>query len=295
MPNSIAKSFTEFLTQIEPASSARQATPSIRKPIEQELKQQAGVARWVPAGSIRTSTSVRGFSAMDMLVVFAPRRVLSSSHTVVEECRQVIAHAVPKLEILAERGAIVVPFGPGNSDRYRVIPARSFELGEDNEEVYGIPDGAGDWSRTSPSLQQRYLDAQDKRTDATLRPLIRFVKAWKHLNEVPISSFYLEVAVATYLAQQPTVLYTQALWEIFRDLSERSLPSLKDPTNVSGLVQPCGHVFQRVAAQSAVGRALENIVLARKAAKANKIEEALGHWKQLYNGAFPEPGAQLPS
>lgn len=288
MTQAVSKSFAAFLERLVPDTEASKRSAAHRLVIEEALREHAGAARWVTAGSARTGTGIKDHSVNDVLVVLPADRIQPGSAAVLRWFVGVVAAALPRIEIVPEGSAVVVPFGPGKADRHRLIPARSLEFGQDSDEIFAIPDGSGGWIRTSPGLQGRYLDSQDRRAEAAARPLIRFVKAWKHFNEVPISSFYLELAATAYVTRQPNVLYTQALSEILHGLWEQQLAPLSDPARVSGSVQPFRHVFHRVAALGALERAVVQIEKARNAAKANRITHAIAAWNRLYNGGFPD-------
>ena len=47
----------------------------------------------------------------------------------------------------------------------------------------------------------------DRQHKGKVKPLIRFIKAWKYYRDVPISSFYLEMRVAKYAEEEETIVY----------------------------------------------------------------------------------------
>jgi len=51
-----------------------------------------------------------------------------------------------------------------------------------------------------------------------MKPLIRFVKAWKYYNNVPVSSYFLEMKVAKYASNEETILYLIDLKFFFKKL-----------------------------------------------------------------------------
>jgi hypothetical protein len=95
---------------------------------------------------------------------------------------------------------VVVPFGTTASERTEIIPADC--VGDRNGyKVYDIADCAEGWQKASPDAHNSYVRAVDDRA-GKVKPLIRFLKAWKWFRDVPISSFYLELRVAKYASQE---------------------------------------------------------------------------------------------
>lgn len=138
----------------------------------------------------------------------------------------------------------------------------------------------------SSGNHRRYVDEQDRRAEASARPLIRLVKAWKHFNNVPISSFYLELVSAHYVAQQSPIMYGHALGDLFTGFLQGQLAPFTDPTGVCGAVLPVRHVFDQAVAMQAVAQAAALIEEARAAARANRLEHSMRLWERLYNGGF---------
>ena len=287
MPTAVSKSFADLLERLVPDGPPPRAAEAQRRALDKALRSDLGAIQWVPAGSVRTRTNVKGHSPIDLLVVLRGEPVQSSSTAALRWFAGRVADALSSVETAVDSSAVVAPFGPGKANRHRFIPAPLLELGEHGSEVYGIPDGEGGWMRTSPALHDRYLDDRDRRAEATVRPLVRFVKAWKHLNDVPVSSYYLELVTAAHVARHRNLSYTQALAEIVQDLRQRRLAPVNDPACVSGSVDPFKHMFHRVRVLDAVGQGLEHIAAARAAARTNDVDEAIDRWNRFFNGAFP--------
>ena len=71
--------------------------------------------------------------------------------------------------------------------------------------VYDIPGAATGWLDTAPLEHLAYVTEVNSRQNIAggAKKLARLIKAWKYYNDVPISSFYLEMRAAQYLAGQP--------------------------------------------------------------------------------------------
>ena len=140
---------------------------------------------------------------------------------------------------------------------------------------------------SSPDAHNAYVRAIDQRLGEKVKPLIRFVKAWKYFNSVPISSFYLELFVATYAAGESSIWYNIDLNSIFRRLYYEHLPSISDPLGISEVIQAtsCATDFEEVSKK--VLSAHVHAKLAEEAKGENDIPKAFGWWDSLYNGRFP--------
>ncbi len=91
----------------------------------------------------------------------------------------------------------MIPFGVDGLETTEVIPA--YNAGADaGHNVYAIPDlsGGPKWILSAPQALRNHINDVDAAQDNQLKPLIRFVKAWKYLRNVQIQSIYLEAICA---------------------------------------------------------------------------------------------------
>jgi hypothetical protein len=273
--------FTALLDEIGvPAADA--AATEQRRLLDRVLCGEAGAVRCASAGSALTNTGIRGHSVQDVLVSLPTHRVRPNSVASVRWLAEVVEQAIPGRGVTCDPGAVVVPFGPGEADRHRLIPASLIERSSNDDEIYVIPDGEAGWTPTCPSRHRRFLDRQDRRAESAARSLVRFTKAWKYRHRVPVSSFYLELAALSYVAQQSAVLYSQALADLFQGFLDDRLEPVSDPTCVSGTVRPVRNVFDHVLAMEAVEAAVGEIEKARAAMRANEPEQSLEFWRSLF-------------
>ena len=61
-----------------------------------------------------------------------------------------------------------------------------------------------------------------------VKPLVRFIKAWKYFKQVPISSFYLELRVAKYADGESSIVYYIDVERILAWLWDIQLAALQD-------------------------------------------------------------------
>ena len=93
--------------------------------------------------------------------------------------------------------------------------------------------------RSSPSTHTAYVTEKNTGLAKKLKPLIRFLKAWKYYCNVPISSFYLELRATKWMEGESAIVYDIDLCTILRKLHSCSLAAMQDPKGVSGYVAAC--------------------------------------------------------
>ena len=120
-----------------------------------------------------------------------------------------------------------------------------------------------------------------------VRPLIRFIKAWKYYQNVPISSFYLELRIAKYVEGDSSITYSLDVKRIFSHLDSIDLRSMQDPMGVSGYINACTTDAKLEDAKSKLSTALNRAEKARDAEIGGDIKKAFESWDLLYNGNFP--------
>ena len=101
----------------------------------------------------------------------------------------------PNTDVRTSCPATVVPFGTDASETTEVTPAYYHSI-VNAFKTYDIPDCSGGWAKASPEAHNHYVREADQRLSNKVKPLIRFLKAWKYFQDVPISSFYLELRIA---------------------------------------------------------------------------------------------------
>lgn len=138
----------------------------------------------------------------------------------------------------------------------------------------------------SPDAHNSYVRSVNQKLSNKLKPLIRFIKAWKYLRNVPISSFYLELRTSKYASDESAIVYSIDVKQVFALLENIELAQIRDPMGVSGLISPCKTDSDLTSAKSKVSRALSRAIKARKAEEEGDIKEAFEWWNLLFDGKF---------
>src|SRR5258706_12085129 len=106
-------------------------------------------------------------------------------------------------------------------------------------------DWSGGYMKASPDAHKAYIAHVDEKLGGKVKPLIRFLKAWKCYREVPIMSFYLELRVAKYAAGEKTIIYEYDVRNVLKQLWDLQLASIQDPMGISGYIPACSSEAKR--------------------------------------------------
>ena len=185
--------------------------------------------------------------------------------------------------------AVTLNFGRSGSERYEVVPAFIQDTSDPDAFVYVIPSPGGGWMRSSPEGQKGFVASENNRLKDKLRPLIRFLKLWKYVHAVPISSYYLELFATYRMRDEALILFSWDLNTIFRELYYSKMPALENPGQVGGTVEACPSWLRSDVADHLV-RAHALAELAREAEVAKDEPGAFTYWNMLFDGQFPNYG-----
>jgi hypothetical protein len=141
--------------------------------------------------------------------------------------------------------------------------------------------------KTSPDAHNVYVRKINEKHSLKVKPLIRFIKAWKYYQSVPISSFYLEMRVAKYCEGESSIIYWLDIEHFLRRMLTGNLASLQDPAGISGYIRPCYSQANHDEAMSKLRTAVTRAENASAAKKNGDIRTAFEWWKKLYAYRFP--------
>jgi len=281
---SVSDGFEEFRRRLTTSTAETEAAKSHRASIEACLKNNFGLLRFFRSGSFGNGTNVRSYSDVDYFASL-PSVSSNSSSTLGAMASALRARFPTTYGIRVDSPAVVVPFGTDASEAHEIIPAKLTDSGDPR--MYRIPDGSGGWMNSSPRAQDEYVSKIDDQTGRKTKPLIRFLKAWKYFNDVPVSSFYLEMVAAKHAAAASPIIYSWDLRDIFAKLKNSGLAALDDPAGASGKIPACRTSRQTEEAQSKVATAARRSVEAKKDEDAGKTGDAFAWWNLLFNYNFP--------
>ncbi len=286
MPRTIEEGFRDFLSKLTPTSGETDAAKNHRQSIEQCIRTHFGLNRFWRTGSFGNGTSISGYSDVDYMASVPREKLKRDSFSSLKELRDALARRFPNTGVRTASPAVVVPFGTDRKETTEVTLADCVAKSGDFL-VYDIPNGNGGWMKASPDAHNSYVRRIDKSLSNKVRPLVRFIKAWKYNQNVPVSSFYLELRVASYASGESLIVYAIDVERVFRELHRMELARFRDPMGVSAYVSPCRTSAQLEDAISKLGTALSRAKRAREAEENGKVKEAFHWWNLLFDGTFP--------
>jgi hypothetical protein len=286
MPRTATQGFDIFLARLTPSDANRAKASLHRASIESKLESRFGVYRMFETGSFRHGTGVAGYSDVDFLVSLKSSRPQHSSSTLTA-VKDALVERFPLTYITVSRPAVVLHFG-GGYERVEVVPG-FYASSEDSGIKYKIPGFHEEWMESTPQAHLQYVDScnQQQGVKGGAKSLARLLKAWKYYRNVPVSSFYLEMRAAQYMATQSSISWPHDLAYVLRRLNEHSLASMNDPTGETGRIHACSSSATYTDARSKLSTASTRADRALEHYSAGRISSAFDDWDLLFNGKFP--------
>ena len=287
MPSTVEQGFTTLHGKLTPTVTETEAAKRHRISIETCLKNNFEITRFFRAGSFGNGTNVRGYSDVDCFASIPTKHLTQNSQSTLTKVWRVLDERFPNTRIGIRGPVIWLPFGTDASESTDVVPADFVHRDTNGNHIYEIADRQGGWMRTSPDAHNNYVDEINKKLGLKVKPLIRFIKAWKYFKNVPIYSFYLEMQVARYASKESSIVYSIDVERIFNLLWNNQLADMQDPKGISGYIHPCFSDVQKTDALSKLQTALGRAQKARDAESAEDIKSAYGWWGLVFDGKFP--------
>jgi len=290
MPSTVEQGFVKFHTWLTPTQGETDAAKRHRSSIEACLKTNFEITRFFRTGSFGNGTSIRCYSDVDYFASIPREKLKKDSSVSLRSVKDVLDQRFPGTGVRVNSPAVHVPFGTDASESTEIVPADY--LGETTINrsvypVYHIPDSEGSWMQASPDAHNTYVAYVNGEKGQKVKPLVRFLKAWKFFQNVPISSFYLEMRAAQYASNESRIEYSLDLKALLRKLYDLDLAALQDPMGISGYVRPCTTDVKKQDAFSKLETALGRAEKAVDAEKSGKISDAYSWWDLLFNNQFP--------
>ena len=283
----VEEGFNDFLAWITPTPGHSEAVKSHRKSISDTLTANFGMRRFFDTGSFGNDTSIHGHSDVDYFASIPDEKLDNDSNKALVQVRNALDARFPNTGVRVSCPAIRLPFGTDAKETTEVVPAVCLGKTSGYQYYYYIPNCSGKWMKSSPETHNAYVSSVDRRLGFKVKPLIRFLKAWKYYRSVPISSFYLELRVAKWSENESAIIYDMDVRSILHHLASIELAGIQDPTGVSGLIQPCNTDVQYNDALSKLETALSRASNARDASSNNDVASAFKWWNMLYDNKFP--------
>ena len=289
MATSANEGFRTFIGWLAPTQADRAKASSHRSTIEAKLDNVYGIYRMFQSGSFSHATGIKGYSDVDYFVSLKSSQPLLSS-SILNSIRNALQERFPYTTIRVSRPAVVLEFGNGY-ETCEIIPAYANSSITDNIMRFEIPGVATEWLQSTPEAHIKYVnECNTIPGNGYAKAFVRLIKAWKYYRSVPISSFYLEMRAASYIARQEKVIYAYDLYYFLKELKNNGLADMNDPTGSTGRILACSSESNRTDALSKLETAVTRAGNALDSHRNNKEADAFYYWGQLFNGHFPAYG-----
>ena len=286
MALTVAQGFETFLTRLVPLESQRVAASKHRASVEASLKNTLDVQLFRETGSFNHGTGIRGHSDVDLLVSLKGKP--GTSATALDHVKSALSVSFPHTTVRISRPAVVVEFNSGQ-ETWEIIPGYR-KSGKDEPALYDIPGvGSVDWMESAPLEHIAYVNEVNHKSGISggAKKLARLAKAWKYLNNVPMSSFYLEMRAAQYLAGEKFFEPGEDICRLLESLIKNNLGPMNDPKGVTSRFYACSTTAK---GEDTLSKAQTGATRARKAVEATKAsnsDHAFHYFDLLFGGKFP--------
>ncbi len=287
MAKTVEEGFKEFHSRLTPTLTESEAAKGHRDSIKACLVSSFGMTHFFKTGSFGNATSIRGYSDVDYFAVIPSGNLNENSLTTLRKMRNALDVRFPNTGVSVRTPAVWVPFGRDASESTEVVPADFIKTSSNGYNIYEIPDGNGGWMNSSPKAHNSWVTYVNKEKGYKVKPLVRFLKAWKYFRNVPISSFYLELRVTKYASGEDYIEYSYDVRKILSQLYSNSLAGIQDPMGISGVIPACQTEAQKQEAYSKLQTALIRANKARETEKNEKISDAFYWWNLVFDSHFP--------
>lgn len=290
MATTINGGFTTLTSWLVPTAAQKVALSRHRNSVAAKLKSSLAVTSFFSTGSSSNGTDVRSCSDVDFFARIPPQNQRGNSDRMLVVVKEVLQQRFPNTDIFIRNPAVVCAFGTDASEKLEVVPAYYSDQSSGGFNIYKIPNGHGGWMKSSPKVHNSYVTEVNDDLSKKVKPLIRLMKAIKYYNNIPISSFYLELRVTKWISDDTSVQYPYDVHAMLKNLVDCELAQMVDPKGISGYVSAASTENYRQDALSKLNTARGRAAWARHYESKDKIETAFDYWGKVFNGGFPAYG-----
>jgi len=288
----ISDAFKSLLARIAPLQSEIDAAECHIATIRTRLAEAYTLKGFVRAGSYSRGTFIRGSSDVDLFAVVTRDdarwgRGYMKSDTMLNNFRDELAARFRSTPVSRDIHAIVVCFSDCQVD---VVPTFFAGMTSAKYPMYSIPDGRGEWMTTSPAHHNAHIREADEASRSKLRGTAQLLKFWRECRQspVPISSFHIEMVLASEGTCRGIKSYAECLTEVLQGLAQRECRGLQDPLRISGLLPAVKSAAGREPALDSVKYSRDHAKLALIAERKGDLREAHRQWDIVFRGSFPK-------
>jgi Second Messenger Oligonucleotide or Dinucleotide Synthetase domain len=290
MARSVNEGFTKFIADLKPLQSEHDRAAAHRASVKSCLEKNFDCYNFFETGSFGNGTGVRHHSDTDYFAICPSNKLWNSSQYTLGRFREALKATFWNTDgISVNTPAVSIPFGTYASETMEITPAifnGLIDTPHGKKGYYSIPDYDDGWIQSSPDAHNSYVSYHDQRLGGKLKPLIQLIKAWKYINNAPISSFYLELRTTKYAEGETSIVYDIDVKNILKYLADNDLPMLQDPMKVSGYVKACSTAAKFETALTKIKADAERATKAVTNRESN-VDEAFRLWNLVFYNKFP--------
>lgn len=243
-------------------------------------------ARYV--GSFGRGTAIRGVSDIDLLFEM-PRSVYikynryssNGQSALLQAVKNCLQRSISTTDMAGDGQVVVVNFIGMHFD---VLPVFKTDVGN-----YIFPDthDNGSWQECDPVAEIQTYNLTNLRYSGKLKRLSQLARAWREINNVPISGFLIDTLAYQFLSRWPDntskgyVSYPDMLSDFFDFLGNQNREQNYWMAPGSGQ-----RVWRDGTFETKADRAYLNVVNAIACDKRARYREANEHWKSLFGRYF---------
>lgn len=291
MAKTIEQGFNTLISWLVPLTTEHEKASKHKSTVNSCLTTNFECTSLFETGSFGNGTGVRHYSDTDYFAVIPGNKLYTNSGTSLRLIKEALQKTFwSTTGIVVSCPAVKIPFGTYKSEELEVTPccnAGSVQTSMGNFRQYEIADCNGGWMHSSPRAHNAYVEHHDKRLNRKLKPLIQLIKAWKYYNEVPISSFYLELRVTKYAESEQVIVYDIDVKKILKNLLDIELASIRDPMGISGLIASSSTQVKKETSLSKLRTAVSRVEKAATAKSKENLDDEFYWWNLLFNNQFP--------
>lgn len=290
MAVTVEGAFGQLLDRLRASRAEVSTAASHRASIQAKLVESFGATAFFRTGSFGNGTNISGFSDVDYFAVIPREKLLADSSQTLERIASALRTRFPLTpNIRVNAPGVQLPFGLDGAEHTEVVPVDETGLTRLGFRQFDMPDRNGGWMFSAPESHNSYVGDIDARLSGRLKPLIRFLKAWRCFRSVPIRSFYLELFAAQYAEGETTIIYDIDVKALLQRLADQQLLAFQDPRfpNDYFWIEPGGSETTRQEALSRVQMAAGWAEDAVQWRLAGNVRNAFDRWRLVFNNEFP--------
>lgn len=280
----ISQHFTDLLSKLTPSTAESASYASHRSSIESKLKSSFDVSYTLETGSFRSGTGVRYLTDLDILASIPIAYQRDNSYNMLLAIKSELQDRFGSSSISISTPSVVCKFDGGRV--VEVTPGYYQRQTADEYNVYKIPDYNGGWQIAAPSAHIHYVNDINNRLNKKVKHVIRLMKAIKYAQNIPISSFYLEMRTAKYCSGESAIVYEYDVYRALNSLVNDGLAMMQDPVGIAGYIEPCSTDAIRRDALSRLTTARDRAAKAIEAEKAGKHSDSVYWWSLVFGREF---------